>query len=816
MAQGHEGNGGAKGIAARFEAGAQPSGVLLDPGASILTREVVGNDVILSCRGFRVTSFRRGEGVERDVAIAALIRLDVGLTVNMIAELCEASHGWVCEVGKRLRNGGTAAVLAHAQPGPPRLLAGRKEVRLRDLHGEGLRPKEIGEKLGVSPNLIRREIKRLGLLPRGWAVAQQGLPGVGTGATGPKKRGAAEGERAPQHRSDEPNEEDPPAAKEDGEDAGGPNAPAKGTSKVVDTGDVEDIAQGEHAEPADAAEGAAPSAGEIAGEVESTVAAVQEASKDSPSGATELMPGARIPCGPFEHPCRYAGLLLLCAATTVIGVTIALEAAKVARPKESVYDAREVLLALIAAWGGGYGSLESMHERDAGALGVILDLERCPSVRTMHRGIAQMSASFDPVALDVGLMRGLLSAHTPERLWFGTDGHFKVYSGAAPIDKGWDSKRRIASKGLLDVMITDEEGWTWQYSPVAAGDALSKHLLSRARMLRGLFGDARPIVLASDRGGFDFDVLNPLDANGFYYVGYVPASVSLPDLSRVAPRGDGIGEELWDHRRLRHKARLIVERDGDALIPIVSNLPTLVSANEVVDGLGGQRGVQENSFKAGRAFANIDALVDRGGATLAPDDRAVPNPTRISLKSKLREVEAQLAVLKGERLHRGGRSHSQIDDEISGAQFERDELRAQLRATPAKVPRVTIDPSTERATLKTRNRLLLQPLKFAADNARRWLLDALGSALAPTDNAYDQSALPRTLVALLDAPGTVRFEKDLVRVTVDFPLPPTSHQRISRALEALDDRGLRFTDGCRHVIFRLAPRPTRETLLHHV
>jgi hypothetical protein len=309
-------------------------------------------------------------------------------------------------------------------------------------------------------------------------------------------------------------------------------------------------------------------------------------------------------------------------------------------------------------------------------------------------------------------------------------------------------------------------------------------------------------------------VLNALDADGFYYVGYVPASVSLPDLSRVAPERDGVGEEQWSHGRLHHRARLMVERDGDTLIPMASNLPTLVNASEVVDGLRGQRGVQENAFKAGRAFSHIDALVDRGGATLAPDDRAVPNPARVPLKSKVRELDAQLAALEDERRNRGGRSHAQIGDEMSRAEFERGQLRSQLRATPAKVPRVTIDPSAERATLKTRHRLLLQPLKFAADNARRWLLDTLGSALAPTDHAYDQSALPRTLLALLDAPGTVRFEKDLVRVTLDFPLPPTSYHRVAEALEALDDRCLRFTDACRRVIFRLAPRPTRKSLLH--
>ena len=55
------------------------------------------------------------------------------------------------------------------------------------------------------------------------------------------------------------------------------------------------------------------------------------------------------------------------------------------------------MLALVAAWSYGYPSLEAMHEADARALGVVLGLERSPSVRTLHRAIAQMRADYDPV-----------------------------------------------------------------------------------------------------------------------------------------------------------------------------------------------------------------------------------------------------------------------------------------------------------------------------------------------------------------------------------------------------------------------------------
>jgi hypothetical protein len=125
------------------------------------------------------------------------------------------------------------------------------------------------------------------------------------------------------------------------------------------------------------------------------------------------------------------------------------------------------------------------------------------------------------------------------------------------------------------------------------------------------------------------------------------------------------------------------------------------------------------------------------------------------------------------------------------------------------VPRLTVEPDAQRAQLRTRNRLLLQPLKLAADNARRWLLGTLGCALAPSDNPYDLDTIGRTLLALLRAPGTVQFADESVTVTINLPLPPTSHARLAAALADLDSRRLLFADGQRLVRFRMAPRPSR-------
>src|SRR3984957_11906053 len=417
-------------------------GYLIDIAGPIFERRCAGQDAVLFCRGLAVASFRQGDSIGRDVCIAILLRVGGGLKTDTIAELCDASHGGVCEVRRRLAEGGIERVVERARQGAPRKIVGGQEERLREMHAEGASVRQIATVLGVSKSLIATEIKRLKL--------------------------SAPAEQRPLPRMAPPPvpEMAPVAAPSDG---------------ALSPGETRD-----HTSASAAPEAPLPLSPEIDGSKGAGVDVVETAvealltSDEGALPAVELVAGAPLVSGPAEHPCRYAGTLLLCAAASVLGLFSALDAARVVRPAESVYDAHQVFAALLAAWGAGYGSLEAMHERDARALGVILGLERSPSVRTLHRAIAQMSARSDGIELNAALIRGVMAAHLPERWWFGLDGHFKAYSGEEPIDKGWDSKRRLATKGIADIVVTDAHGVTWSALPVAAGSALSQHLEATA------------------------------------------------------------------------------------------------------------------------------------------------------------------------------------------------------------------------------------------------------------------------------------------------------------------------------------------------
>lgn len=722
----------------------------------------LGKRVEIRVNGLAVMSFERGDVTARNIVIASLRKL--GLKGKDVAVMCSVSEATVSDVYQLYLGSGFEALVDGGPGGKKPKLVGKRFERAVGLRTDGMTLEAIASKMHVSLATAGRALKGV---PRGGAQKQQPLPGVG--AAGPKEPKAPRSRQASTCSSAEDEEESP----------GEPRKPAPSCTRAVQ-------------EPTPQAAPAFDAARSIA-------------------KPKELEPGAPLPVGPAWHPSRYAGTLLICGALGLLGLRGALSRANVRRPDEAVYDAEQTLMALLSGWAAGYASLEAMHERDARALGVVLGLERCPCVRTTHRAIQQMVRVYDPIVLQAELARSA-TGRGPEGLRiFGADGHVKSYCGSEPIDKGWDTKRRMAVKALADVLVHDERGWTVLAVAVGAGDKLSLHVVAMALRLRSVLGDGQPIVLVFDRGGFCFAVLNRLAAEGFGYVTYVPATVSLPALDRVAPAQDGVGEQPLVHKELDHDARLLVERDGSALVPAVTNLSAAVTAADAFAILRSRRGAQENAIKAARAFAHIDRLVDRGVARRAPDDRPVPNPLHQELARKKKALEDQLDTLDREH-PKPGRETARWRGSLMETEFEHALVDHRLRQTPEKVPRVELKPDAERSWLKTVNRELLLPLKQTLDNARRLVLETLGPALSQSDHEWDDGTRSRTLLSVLRAPGAVRFSSSDVEVKLELPLPPQAHARLNAGLERLSEQGLRFTDGRRRLHFQLAARPSRQSL----
>jgi hypothetical protein len=736
-----------------------------------VTSHRASGQIVVVAFGRIVAAWPADDTVARDVFVASAFSL--GLQGKTLAKLAFTSTTQVSRVRARVEEGGFAAVAVVGQVGRPAALSPTEQSRAKNL-------RQQGQSLTQIARTLRGSIASVGRLLKG---VPAGTPTSATPAMLPRLTTVATEVAAEAPVAEAPVAEAPAAE--------APVAEAPAAEAPVAEAPV---AEAPAAEAPAAEAPALPS-----------VSAAPTA-PEAPRAGQPLAPDHR------PHACRYAGTLLCSAALDALGLGDVLDRATVTRPETATYSARTVAVALCAAWAAGHPSIESMHERDPFALGVMLGLERSPSVRTLHRAVRQMTESLDPIQWWAGWMTELLRRRPPPVPVFGTDGHFQRYAGEAPIDKGYNTKRRIAEPGLSTVRVCDLSGMTYSDVAVPAADGLHLHVLTVARALRAAYGETEvPIILGFDRGGCTFEALNALAAEGFWYLTWVPATVTLDPLAPIVPAPATVGEVPWTHASLTHPSRLVVERDETTWLPATTNLPPWVDAPTALELLRGSRGRIENGIKSARAFAHIDRLTDRGALADRPDDRLVDNPAHRRLSALGRELEADWVSLNVElsSSSRSPRPREEILLDRDVNEVQSAAVAQQKAQTPAKVERQTIDPEARRTSLKVRNRQLLLPLKNALENSRRWLLTALGGALSPTDHAWDQDTRLRTLTALLRAPGTVSFGEDVVEVVLQFPLAPTAHQRLTDALVQLDTQALRFVDGDRAVRFRLAPRPTR-------
>ena len=734
--------------------------------------------VVVIAFGVVIARWPESDPIAADTFIAAALL--AGWRGKTVAALAFCSQAAVSRVRTRVSETGFAGLAQPARPGRPSALSAKQFKHAMDLRAEGKSFSEIAQVFGVTKTSI---VRRLRGVPAGpcEVPVQISMPVT----IDERARSHIDARDARDARDDDARDDD--ARDDDARDDDARDDDAR-----------DDDARDDDARDDDTS--ITPS--------ESTPTAVPRDVDEAPRA------GDVIPSDGAPRRCRYAGTVLISAALSVLDLPEVLARASAVRSEKAIYAAPTVVHALCGAWASGHPSLESMHEQDPFSLGLILGLARAPSVRTLHRALGQMTAALDPVQLWAGAMVALMRVRPPPVPVFGIDGHFKAYSGDAPIDKGWNSKHRLAERGLATVRVNDLYGHTFSEVMVPAGDSLHGSVLLMARALREAQAQTtgtsdRPTVLAFDRGGFSFDVLNSLAAEGFWYLAWIPSTVRLPALDEVAPREDGIGEHVWEHPSLTHSSRLLATRDGDALVPATSNLPPWIDATAAMELLRGARGMQENAIKSARAFAHIDRLSDRGVASMGPDARLVENPERarlLKLRKELFERGYELIEERGRRERRSLREIT-LDEMVIGLHVT--VVDEQLAETPREVPRHAVDPEAKRATLKVRHRQLVLPLKNYLENARRWLAAALGASLSPSSHAWDQDARMRTLTALLRSPGTMRFHEDRIDVELDFALAPTAHHRLGRGLVGLDELGLTASDG-RAVRFRLAPRPARE------
>ncbi len=478
------------------------------------------------------------------------------------------------------------------------------------------------------------------------------------------------------------------------------------------------------------------------------------------------------------------------------------------------YDAAAVMLAATFGFALGSSSAEGLKHLLAVDAGTVVGLERFPHLRTLRPRLAALADAVNPLELQVSLAKAMLDADDVATEVFFVDDHFVAYTGAAPVAKGWNTRRRHAEAGRDDTLIVDH---AWRAICFASGppSGLSKTMLGPLEQLRVIVGDRR-VMIGFDRGGAYPKLFAELGARGYDWVTYRRAPLAkvtaTPTRSWVNIGGVrrylNVVDETVALDGVGPVRQISIFEDNRVVLQILTSdctTPAAALAARLRD-----RWCIENCFKYLEDHHGIHWLCDYH-MNLAADTANITNPARAAAKATVHAAEATVAEIeqavataattRSDDLAATNRHLATLAARLDSARADLTAARTALKPILAKVPANDVNPDAIRATPRTNRRALQMVCRLLAYNAELDLARALNAHLADPD---EYRAITRHL---LHQPGTITYTASTITVTLRPPDAP----RITRALQALTDElntnPPHLTGDRRPITYQIQPRP---------
>jgi len=511
--------------------------------------------------------------------------------------------------------------------------------------------------------------------------------------------------------------------------------------------------------------------------------------EDAPGGAVAAgspVPVLPVPLAAGARPCRYAGAALLWPFLTAVGFEEVF-AGMAAGPARR-YDDLSVLGSGVFAFALGASSLEGTKHLGRADLGTLVGRESAPEVHTLRPRLGAIAEACDPVEVQTALARGLrASDEAPSQVFF-VDDHFVAYSGAKPVAKGWDARRRHACKGRTDTYVVDLGRRALCFSSTEP-TGLSCTIAPALAQLRDICRPGATITLGFDRGGSYPVVFSALRDEGVTWITWRRAEMATPT---VAPRWSWFALDGARHTyRLADEtveldgygpARQISIFDAGLVVAQVLTSDTTSTPARMVHLLRCRWRI-ENVFKYLGDHHGIGWLCEYA-MDLVPNDNVIDNPERKAALGTLRASQAAVTSAQaalGQALVEGGAAASfkerigGLRDDLAMAVDDVAEAKAAIKGIPARMVATDLDPKAVRAIPHLRRRSMQMVLRLLAYNGELWLSDRLNVYLGDPDEVR---ALTRHL---LHQPGTVTFGAEAVSVVISRP----DQARVARALVLL-------------------------------
>jgi transposase len=497
---------------------------------------------------------------------------------------------------------------------------------------------------------------------------------------------------------------------------------------------------------------------------------------------------ARVVEGRFVS--RYAGAMLLHAFTDLVGAADVFAQAAGRRGARR-FDDVALLSGMYTVFGLGFASVEQAKYPDRAQVGPVAGLRVLPQLRTLRPRLASIADGCDPLRLQRAFATAMLRADPCTSGVYFVDEHFMPYSGALPVGKGWNTKRRHAQAGRVDTMIADAAGRAVCFT-TGEPAGLSTSLPGTLAELRAITGDDAKIMLGFDRGGAYPAVFTTCRDAHVDWITYRRGKAATPTalpIRQQLTRGDQppvtvvYADELVTLKDYGTARQLTLFEHGTPVLQILTS-DTHSCAGALIWFIRARWRI-ENLFKY-LDFYGIDYLADYT-ATIHTNARLVDNPARKTARAELNALHAErdtqrqtIGALHTDRqlsiaaLNRALTTAQQrihkLDKKIEAAEQE-------LKSIPAKLPANIIDPDAQRAVHRANRRGLQMVLRLLAANAEHWLAHRL--------NAYlqDHDEYRATTRNLLHLGGTITYTPTSIHAQLDRPNTP----RLTRALALLLD-----------------------------
>ena len=153
---------------------------------------------------------------------------------------------------------------------------------------------------------------------------------------------------------------------------------------------------------------------------------------------------------------RYAGVMLLHGYLDRVGAE-AIFGSLTGGPARR-YDDLAVLSTATVGFALGIDTVEGGKHLRRTEAGAVVGLVTVPELATLRARLGALTDGSDPLGLQRAFAAGMLSAGPAGDPVYFVDDHFVAYSGAQPVGKGWNTKRRHAQPGRDDTLLVDARG----------------------------------------------------------------------------------------------------------------------------------------------------------------------------------------------------------------------------------------------------------------------------------------------------------------------------------------------------------------------